>query len=513
MLVPRSNGCARAARRAAARSRDGRRVVGRLEPTDAVRRRGARGRDEEPDRDRSGGRDARQCPTGHAVSAARSCSSRSARRARDAGADGADRGVADLGGLGVRAAEHLGQDEGGPAVGGRGRATSCVEADRRRRRAGASPPAWRVRAGRAAGAGAARRARSPRTRTRVIARSHVRPLGVGPEAGQRPVGAEEHVLGDVVGVVPADEVRGQPPDVGLRPADRGGRARRGRRLAPRPGGACSSSTSADVTGASRSTPEIGAREKFGNQRPPTRRLPPMDCERCREPPSPPALDGEDPGVADGVVRAHVDGVRARAGRSQPTRRRCTGPPGSPRPSPCPTSPTPILRAIGDRALVRRRSTSAPSSCASRSPSSRVIQLGMAVPALILGDDAGPPHPRRPPSRLVRAGTRRRAARRRLEAGAGGRGAARWSPRSSICLVGSSVLDIVQGRAAPGAEVSHAPELVGLVAVWLLARVPDRACTASAPSGAGIGPPRSWRRCGGIDACVAASGRGRGRSRS
>jgi hypothetical protein len=42
----------------------------------------------------------------------------------------------------------------------------------------------------------------------------------------------------------------------------------------------------------------------------------------------------------------------------------------------------------------------------------------------------------------------------------------------ICLLGSSFIDIVSGRATPGAEVSHAPELVGLVAVWLLARAPE-----------------------------------------
>jgi hypothetical protein len=39
----------------------------------------------------------------------------------------------------------------------------------------------------------------------------------------------------------------------------------------------------------------------------------------------------------------------------------------------------------------------------------------------------------------------------------------------LCLLVSSTVDIVNGRAAPGSEVSHAPELVGLVAVWLLAR--------------------------------------------
>ena len=93
---------------------------------------------------------------------------------------------------------------------------------------------------------------------------------------------------------------------------------------------------------------------------------------------------------------------------------------------------------------------------------------MAIPALVLGDDAGlPTHVARHLGSFA------------LALGVGLLFVA-WKPERAagllpvvaavvICLVGSSVLDIVQGRAAPGAEVSHATELVGLVAVWLLAR--------------------------------------------
>ncbi len=101
----------------------------------------------------------------------------------------------------------------------------------------------------------------------------------------------------------------------------------------------------------------------------------------------------------------------------------------------------------------------------------VIQLGMAVPALVLGDDAGlPTHVARHLGSFS------------LALGVGLLVVA-WRPDRAagvlpvvgavvVCLIASSILDIVQGRAAPGAEVSHAPELVGLVAVWLLARSPE-----------------------------------------
>ena len=111
----------------------------------------------------------------------------------------------------------------------------------------------------------------------------------------------------------------------------------------------------------------------------------------------------------------------------------------------------------------------------------VIQLTMAVPALVLGDDAGlPTHVARHLGSFA------------LALGVGLLVVA-WKPERAagvlpviaalvVCLLASSLIDIVSGRAAPGAEVSHAPELVGLVAVWLLARTPRRPAAAG-PSGA------------------------------
>jgi predicted anti-sigma-YlaC factor YlaD len=138
----------------------------------------------------------------------------------------------------------------------------------------------------------------------------------------------------------------------------------------------------------------------------------------------------------------------------------------------PAAPVPdlteaILRSIGDESAVVERDD--------RTDFLRlalaivaVIQLTMAVPALVLGDDAGlPTHVARHLGSFA------------VALGVGLLFVA-WKPDRAagllpvvaavvVCLVGSSVLDIVQGRAAPGGEVSHATELVGLVAVWLLAR--------------------------------------------
>ena len=50
-----------------------------------------------------------------------------------------------------------------------------------------------------------------------------------------------------------------------------------------------------------------------------------------------------------------------------------------------------------------------------------------------------------------------------------------------CLIGTSVLDVVDGRAAALAEASHVTEIAGLVAVWLLAHpgMPRRSRVAAA----------------------------------
>jgi predicted anti-sigma-YlaC factor YlaD len=194
----------------------------------------------------------------------------------------------------------------------------------------------------------------------------------------------------------------------------------------------------------------------------------MDCDRCRAAISA-QLDAEATGFPDDVVRAHIEtcaGCRAfaadAAGLHRSTRVTAA--------EPVPDLTGPILRAIGDEPLAvnldeRTRFLRIALAVIA------VIQLAMAVPALILGDDAGlPTHVARHLGSFT------------LALGVGLLVVA-WKPERAagvlpvvaavvICLLGSSFIDIVSGRAAPGAEVSHAPELVGLVAVWLLARSPN-----------------------------------------
>jgi predicted anti-sigma-YlaC factor YlaD len=191
----------------------------------------------------------------------------------------------------------------------------------------------------------------------------------------------------------------------------------------------------------------------------------MDCHRCRVAISA-SLDGEDPGLPEAVVRAHVDGCadcRRFASGAEALHRTSRVAPARP----VPDLTDAILRSIGDAPAATARDD--------RTDFLRialaivaVIQLTMAIPALVLGDDAGlPTHVARHLGSFA------------LALGIGLLFVA-WKPERAagllpvvaavvICLVASSVLDIVEGRAAPGAEVSHATELVGLVAVWLLAR--------------------------------------------
>jgi predicted anti-sigma-YlaC factor YlaD len=194
------------------------------------------------------------------------------------------------------------------------------------------------------------------------------------------------------------------------------------------------------------------------------RLPVVDCDRCRAAISA-ELDGEDPGLARATVDTHVAtcaGCRAFAAGAAQLHRGVRISPAEP----VPDLSDSILRAIGpparepadERTLMLRICLAFVA----------VIQLGMAVPALVLGDDAGlPTHvARHLGSFTVALGVGLLVVAFRPDRAAG---VLPVIVAVVLCLVASSIVDIAQGRAAPGAEVGHAPELVGLVAVWLLAR--------------------------------------------
>lgn len=100
----------------------------------------------------------------------------------------------------------------------------------------------------------------------------------------------------------------------------------------------------------------------------------------------------------------------------------------------------------------------------------LLPFGLSLPALLLGSDAGLPVHTAP--HLGSFG---------VALGVGLLVAA-WRPARIagllplatalvICLVGSSIVNVTTGHASPGAELSHAVELVGLLGRWRLARAP------------------------------------------
>jgi predicted anti-sigma-YlaC factor YlaD len=110
----------------------------------------------------------------------------------------------------------------------------------------------------------------------------------------------------------------------------------------------------------------------------------------------------------------------------------------------------------------------------------LLQLGLSLPALLLGSDAGlPVHTAR---HLGSFGV----------ALAVGLLVAAWRPERIagllplatalvVCLVGSSIVDVTTGHASASGELSHAVEVIGLLGLWLLARSPATAPTRLSPA--------------------------------
>ncbi len=188
------------------------------------------------------------------------------------------------------------------------------------------------------------------------------------------------------------------------------------------------------------------------------------------------LDGEDPGLDDATVDAHLAACadcRAFAYQSETLHRRV-------RLAPAPTVPdlTPgILTAIGaeetaaaepDTNLALRWILVAVA----------VAQIAVAIPALIFGSDAGLP-----------VHTARHIGSFDVALGVGFLYAA-WKPSRIpgllpvvaalvVCLIGSSLLDVADGSTRAWGEAQHVLDFVGLAVVWLLSRpAPRRAQIAS-----------------------------------
>jgi predicted anti-sigma-YlaC factor YlaD len=176
------------------------------------------------------------------------------------------------------------------------------------------------------------------------------------------------------------------------------------------------------------------------------------------------LDGEDPGLDEAAVYAHLAGCadcRAFAHDAESLHRTL-------RLSPAPEIPdlTPgILTAIGEE-----------TTSSAGSETSHVLrwillaialaQIAVAIPALVLGADAGLP-----------VHTARHIGSFDVALGVGFLYAA-WKPSRIpgllpvvaalvVCLVGTSLLDVASGNTAAFGEVQHVLDFVGLAVVWLL----------------------------------------------
>lgn len=192
----------------------------------------------------------------------------------------------------------------------------------------------------------------------------------------------------------------------------------------------------------------------------------MDCNRIRTAISA-RLDGEHPGLEPDDVDAHIASCPAcRAfAEGAAALHRATRLGSAP---PVPDLAPAILASIGAEAVdlpgARERALRVVLTLIA------VVQLAVAVPPLVLGDDAGLPiHSAR---HLGSFGV----------ALAVGFLFAAWRPERCAglvpvaaalvaCVVGTSVLDVASGHAAALGEAHHAAEVAGLLVIWLLVRPP------------------------------------------
>lgn len=183
------------------------------------------------------------------------------------------------------------------------------------------------------------------------------------------------------------------------------------------------------------------------------------------------LDGEDPGLDDGVLRAHLDSCadcRAFVGEAERLHRLV-------RLSPAPEVPDlgdAVLVAIGSSAASTRRPLSDIRPLRVMLAAIALVQLVVALPALVLGSDAGlPVHSARHIGSFE-------------VALAVGLLFAAWRPSRisgmfpfvaalATCLVVSSFLDVAEGRTTFAPEAHHLLALAGLLVMWLVGRSDDR----------------------------------------
>lgn len=196
----------------------------------------------------------------------------------------------------------------------------------------------------------------------------------------------------------------------------------------------------------------------------------MSCAQIREALSA-RLDGEDPGVDEPTLYAHLagcGGCRAFAHEAEDLHRAVRLAPAPAIPDLAPA----VLAAIGDDTRADRRTATAPGRDVVQVlrwvlVALAVAQIVVAIPAL-LGNDAGLP-----------VHTARHLGSFDLALGLGFLYAA-WRPGRIggmlpivaaivVCLVASSLLDIASGNTAALGESHHLADFGGLLVMWLIGR--------------------------------------------
>ncbi len=277
--------------------------------------------------------------------------------------------------------------------------------------------------------------------------------GVGPEATQGGQGPEVHLLRQIVRIGPVAEAGAEAPDLRLGPADERGdggpvAARRGQRHLRQ---------------------LVHDRSLVvGNRSGPRDDHPRMECADIREALSA-RLDGEDGGLTPDVLDGHLAGCRActawsdeLAALHRMVRVREA--------EPVPDLSADIVEAFVPSARAGRRFALGAAVSGARWALFAVAltQLVLAVPALVLGEDAGASvHVARELGSFD-------------VALAIGLLVAAWQPARAwgllpvaaalaLVMAGTALLDLVDGRASTIGEAHHLLDVAGVALLWLVAR--------------------------------------------
>lgn len=201
--------------------------------------------------------------------------------------------------------------------------------------------------------------------------------------------------------------------------------------------------------------------------------PDMRCQPCREALSA-RLDGEDPGVPDQAVSAHLAGCadcRAFAVGSASVRRRLAVRPADPVPD--------LTEPILARAYATQRADRVAAARAAGSAhwtrwallAVALTQLALSVPPMLLGHDADAPVHL---ARELGAWDLALAAALVLVVFRPARavGLVPFAAALAFAMFGGAMADVIAGRAALAGESQHLLELVGLALLWTISRRPS-----------------------------------------